>query len=279
MLKLLKENLILSIVFVLTFSPVFAEDRIKMLGDVDTSFTMHICDLPDEISFVAAKTRTIPDIVTIPQDSRVIVSIINAEVERRWHKSGIIVGKMKSYCPEGVETPIDISDKEIYVVIRRYEPINKKEAWIIGTEIVIMSGASFFAPGVDVGYFFLKGAILGNKHKNRFLSGVSNAYENSICWFWLKGKRIEFQPNDLASVKSISGEKAEKLISKIDKRNARRIERCNMKIAKLEKKIEKRQYKNAKKEVYCAVVEQAIEDELFEEEQPAAEDKQPEEIL
>ena len=265
MLKILKKSFILSIVFVLTFSPVLAKDKIKMLGDVDTNFTMHIQNLPEEISFVAAKSQTIPDVITIPEDSRVVVSIINAEVERRWHKSGIIIGKMKSYCPEGVETPIDVSDKEIYLIIRRYEPIDKKEAWIIGTEIVIMQGASFFAPGADIGYFFLKGAILKNKHKNRFLSGVSNAYDNSICWFWLKGKPIELDIDGLASVKGISKEKAEKLIPKIEKRNAKRAARYEKRIAKLERKIEKRQYKNAKKEIYCAVVEQAIENELFDE--------------
>ena len=264
MREFLKRNIIFTIIFALTFTPVFAKDSIKMLADMDSGFTMHIQDFPEEISFVVAKSQTIPDIITIPEDSKVVVSIIDAEVERRWHKSGIIIGKMKSYCPEGVEIPIDLSDKDIYVLIRRFEPIDKKEAWIIGTEIVVMSGASFFAPGVDVGYFFLKGAIMGNKHKNRFLSGVSNAYDNSICWFWLKGKSIELQPNDLASVKSISKEKATELISKVEKRNAKRAEKYNKRIVKLERKIEKRQYKNAKKEVYCAVVENAIEDELFE---------------
>jgi len=261
--EFLKKGLIFTIIFALGFSPAIAEEKIKILADVDTGFTMHIQDLPEEISFVAAKSQTIPNLITIPEDSRVVVSIINAEVERRWHKSGIIIGKIKNYTPDGVETPIDVSDKEIYVVIRRYEPINKKEAWIIGTEIVVMSGASFFAPGVDVGYFFLKGAALKNKHENRFLSGVSNAYDNSICWFWLKGKPIELKPDDLASVKSISKEKAEKLISKVEKRNAKRVEKYGRKIAKLERKIEKREYKNSQKEVYCAVVENAIEDELF----------------
>ena len=264
MREFLKKSLILSIVFVLTFSPVLAKDNIKMLADVDFDFTMHTQDHPEEISFIAAKSRTIPDVVTIPEDSTVVVSVINAEVERRWHKGGIIIGKMKSYCPEGIETPVDVSDKEIYLVLRRYEPINKKEAWIIGTEIFVMSGASFFAPGVDVGYFFLKGAIMGNKHKNRFLSGVSNAYDNSICWFWLKGKPIELRKDDLAKAKGISEEKAKKLITKVEKRNAKRLERYSKRIAKLERKIEKRQYKNAKKEVRCSVVEQAIEDELFE---------------
>ena len=264
MLEFLKKSLILSIVFVMTFSSVSAKGKIKMLGDVDTDFTMHIQDYPEEISFVVAKTRTIPDVITIPEDSRVVVNIIDAEVERRWHKSGIIIGKMKSYCPEGVETPIDVWDKDIYLVIRRYEPIDKKEAWIIGTEIVVMSGASFFAPGVDVGYFFLKGLIMGNKHKNRFVSGVHNAYDNSIFFFFFKGKPIELQKDDLAAVKSVSKEKAEKLIIGVAKRNAKRVEKYGSRIAKLERKYEKRQYKNAKKGVHCAVVERAIEDELFE---------------
>ena len=174
------------------------------------------------------------------------------------------MGKIKSYSPEGIEEPIDVSDKELYVLIRKYEPINAKEAWILGTEIVVMSGASFFAPGVDVGYFFLKGLIVGNYHKNRFVSGVHSAYENSICWFWLKGKPIELTPDSLATAKGISEKKAKKLIAKVEKRNQKREIKYNKRIAKLDRKIEKRQYKNMKKELNCSIVEQAIDAELDE---------------
>lgn len=260
----LKKIFTFLITFAFMLAPVFAEDNIKMLVDVNSKFDLHSQNLPEEISFVVAKAETIPDIITIPEDSVVTVSIINAEVERRWHKSGIIIGKIKSYQPDGVENPIDISDRELYVIIRRYEPVNVKEAWIIGTEIVVMSGASFFAPGVDVGYFFLKGLIMKNYHPNRFVSGVHCAYENSICWFWLKGKPITLAENDLATAKGINEKKAKKLLTKVEKRNIKRELRYNKRIAKLDKKIAKRQYKNAKKEIDCLVVEQAIEAELAE---------------
>lgn len=260
----LKKSIISLIILALTFVPVMAKDNIKMLADIDTPFDLHSKTLPKEISFVVAKTETIPEIITIPEDSRVTVEIINAEIERRWHKSGFIVGKIKNYSPEGIEEPIDVSDKELYVLIRKYEPINAKEAWILGTEIVVMSGASFFAPGVDVGYFFLKGLIVGNYHKNRFVSGVHSAYENSICWFWLKGKPIELTPDSLATAKGISEKKAKKLIAKVEKRNLKREIKYNKRIAKLDRKIEKRQYKNMKKELNCSIVEQAIDAELDE---------------
>lgn len=260
-LKKLFTTLII-LIFVLT--PAFAEDNIKMLVDVDTDFNLHSQTLPEEISFVVAKTEMIPDIIIIPEDSKVTVEIINAEVERRWHKSGFIIGKMKNYQPDGIEEPIDITDKNLYVLIRKYEPINKKEAWILGTEIVVMSGASFFAPGVDVGYFFLKGLITGKEHPNRFVSGVHSAYENSICWFWLKGKPIELPVDSLATAKGISAEKVKKLVPKVEKRNLKREVRYNKRIAKLDKKIMKRQYKNEKKDIEYTIVENAINAELAE---------------
>ena len=261
----LKKIFTFLIVFTFVMTPVLAAENIKMLADVNSKFDLHSQDLPKEISFVVAETKSIPDIITIPEDSVVTVDIVNAEIERRWHKSGFIIGKIKSYQPEGMENPIDISDRELYVVVRKYEPVNAKEAWILGTEIVVMSGASFFAPGVDVGYFFLKGMITGDYHPNRFVSGVHSAYENSICWFWLKGKPIDLAENDLATAKGISEKKAKKLIKKVEKRNLKREIKYNKKIAKLDKKIAKREYKNAKKEVKCSVVEQAIEAELAEE--------------
>ena len=261
---ILKKFFAILIVFILAFNPVMAKNNIKMLADMNTKFDLHSQDLPEEITFVVAETKTIPDIITIPEDSLVTVEVINAEVERRWHKSGLVIGRIKSYQPDGVENPIDVTDRGIYLILRKYVPVNVKEAWIIGTEIVVMTGASFFAPGVDVGYFFLKGLVLGTYHPNRFISGVHCLYENSICWFWLKGKPMELSENDLATAKGISEEKAKKLITKIEKRNVKREIKSYKKILKRSDKMAKRQYKYEKKEVYCSVVEQVINAELEE---------------
>lgn len=261
MRKILKKSLILTVILMLIITPVSAKDRIKILADMDTGFSLQNKELPEEISFVATQAETV-DTITIPQDSRITAKVLCAEQERRWHKSGIIICKVKNYCPEGVETPIDVSERDIYLIVRKFEPINKKEAWILGTEIFLLSGASFFAPGVDVGYFFLKGAVIGDKHPNRFIAGVHNAYDNSICWFWLKGKPIELNPDDLAKAKNITPKKAQKLIAGAQRRNLKREIRYEKRIKKLDKKFAKREYKYDKKMVKCSVVEQAIEAEL-----------------
>ena len=248
--------------FLLIFPPVFAKDRIKILGDINTEFTTHLQDFPDEINILAVKTCTIPDLVTIPEDSLMTLEFLGYRKERRWHRSGYIVTKLKSYTPEGIKEPIDVSRKDIYLILRKYEPIDKKEAAIIGTELVVMSGASFFAPGADVGYFFLKGVIMGNKHKNRIISGVHNAYDNSIFWFWLKGKPIDVGADGQIMIKNISQEKASKMVINSQIWELKQNEKYSKRIAKRDKKAEKRRYKYAKKEVPCAVVERAIAAEL-----------------
>ena len=54
--------------------------------------------------------------------------------------------------------------------------------------------------------------------KSRFKSGVSNAYENSIFWFWLKGKPIDLEADVSICFKEITKEKAQKLTKQINKR-------------------------------------------------------------
>jgi hypothetical protein len=145
---------------------------------------------------------------------------------------------------------IDISDKNLYIIVRKYEPVNKKEVVITSTEIVLAQAASFFAPGVDILYFFTKGAIQRKKHPNWFKAGVSNAYENSICWFWLKGKPIDLNAGDEVKIKSIDKEKVEKLSKAIEKREireAKQREKREIRLAKREaKKAEKLARKNKK---------------------------------
>ena len=254
------KSFIFFIAFLLPIVPCFAKDNIKMRADVSEEFTIKNKDLPDEISFRITQAKTIPNVISIPENSLIKLEVLKAQRELRWHKGGLILCKLISYTPEEISTiPIDVSDKDIYLVIRKYEPIDKKEAWILGTEIVVMQGASFFAPGVDIGYFFLKGDIQREKHPNWFKAGVRNAYDNSIFWFPQKGKTIELDSNSQVQIRDISQKKAEKLSKKIDKRTERFERQAGHRIAKRDAKALKREMKNERKLVNCSVVEEVIE--------------------
>ena len=260
----MKEFLIkIFVVFLALMLPVsscFAKTNMKMRADVNEEFSIKYQDLPDEISFTTTQAKTIPNVISIPENSLVKLKILKAQRELRWHKGGLILCKLESYTPLDISnTPIDVSDKDIYLTVRKHEDIDKKEAWILGTEIVVMQGAALFAPGADIGYFFIKGAIQRKKHPHWFKAGVRNAYDNSIFWFPQKGKSIELGSDDQVQIKDISQKKAEKLSKKIDERNARFERQAEHRIAKKEAKALKRELKNAKKVADCSVVEEVIE--------------------
>lgn len=237
MVSLIKRILVFILVVNLLVLPVIAEEPVKLIANIQGGFSTDA--EVSEIYFKTIKKITIAPGVTIPQRSIIASEVLQSQKERRWHKSGFIVCKLKSYLVELTQTPVDISDKDLYFIIRKYEPINKKEATILATEIVLAQGASFFAPGVDILYFFTKGAIQREKNPNWFKAGVSNAYDNSICWFWLKGKPIELTENDLIQVKEINEYKAAKLKSQIDIRKMKK----NLKDSKKQGKKELKELK------------------------------------
>ena len=183
---------IVFLALIVPFSSCFAKTNMKMRADVNEEFSIKYQDLPDEITFTTTQAKTIPNVISIPENSLIKLKILKAQRELRWHKGGLILCKLVSYTPLDVsDIPIDVSDKDIYLTVRKHEDIDKKEAWILGTEIVVTQGAALFAPGVDIGYFFIKGAIQRKKHPHWFKAGVRNAYDNSIFWFPQKGKPIE----------------------------------------------------------------------------------------
>lgn len=251
--------LTLFLVFTLSADLVFAKNNVKMITDANFNFTIKNKELPDELIFNTPEDINISDVIFIPKQALLTLEVIKAQRELRWHKGGLILCKLKSYTPETSEDTVNLSDKDIYLIIRKYEKLNKKEAFILGTEIVVFQGASFFAPGVDIGYFFIKGAIQREKHPNWFKAGVHNAYDNSIFWFPQKGKPIELKVGDSVKIKSIKKSKAEKLITKIDKRNMRFERQALQRIAKKDKRILKKEYKNEKNMIDCSVVEAVIE--------------------
>ena len=253
------KSFIILFAFFVPFCAVSAKNSVKMRADVKEEFSVKNQELPDEISFRITQSQSIPDTITIPENSLITLKVLKAQRELRWHKSGLILCKLISFTPETTDIPVDISDRDIYMTVRKYEAINKKEAWILGTEIVVLQGASFFAPGVDIGYFFIKGAIKREKHPHWFKAGVRNAYDNSIFWFPQKGKPSEIGEGDQVQIKDIHAKKVEKLAHKIDKRNARFERQAAKRIARKEEKSFRRELKNEKKLVECAVVEDTIE--------------------
>lgn len=268
MRALIKKFLSVLIIFSFVLLPVSAEDKMKLYGNINDGFTLDYQDLPEEISFVLTEAKKVREDLIIPEESVVTLEVINARRNLRWHVSGLILCKLKNYIPLATKTPVDLSEQDIYMVVRKYEPIKGKDAAILTTEIILTQAAGivgscfiFFAP-VDVAYFFTKGAIQRKKHPHWFRAGVMDAYDNSIFWFQLKGKPIELNDGDAVSVKEMSMKRAMKFDNKIQQRKMKEDEKHNNKIAKITRKSEKKRLKYEKKEIKCSVLEQAIENEL-----------------
>jgi len=279
-----KRFIILFLIFNLIFSPAFARETFKAFGSVDREFSTK--KIPSEIVVRIDEDNKLPDGTIIPAGSSIICNIMQVQLERRWHKSGYILCKLKGYIPgvedgavateetkeetvtkdktasvgdvaksvaiEKVSSIVDLSDKNIYMTVRKYENIDGKDAAILTTEIVVTQAAGivgscfiFFAP-VDIAYFFTKGAIRREKHHNWFKAGVYDAYDNSIFWFGLKGKPIDLEAADKVKIQTISEKKANKLSPKIAKRNKKLAIKNEKKAAKLEAKNQKKLAKWAK---------------------------------
>lgn len=248
---------LISIFLVLAFfaSPLLAKENIKFTSQINHSF--NVSELPEFITVKTIGETKIQEDLIIPENSVIKAQVLEAQKERRWHVSGYILCKLQSYLPEGAKEEIDISEKNIYVAARRYDAINKKDAAILTTELVLTQAASIvgscfiiFAP-VDIAYFFTKGAIQREKDPNWFKAGVSNAYDNSIFWFWLKGKPIDVEENQQLRLKGIKEKKALKLQNKIKDRKEK------LAIKNEEKQI-KAQLKQNKEEAKMALKKEKI---------------------
>jgi len=264
MKSFITKSILILLILMLCTSGVNAKSRVKMRADINDDFSIAYKDLPDEIQFKVTEAQIIPNLINIPENSTITLKVIRAQRELRWHNGGLILCKLKSFTLEDCSVPLDVQDKNIYLTVRKHEEIDKKEAWILGTELVLAQGASVFAPGVDIGYFFIKGAIQRKKHPHWFKAGVRNAYDNSIFWFPQKGKPIELNDGDQVKIKDVKVEKVEKLIDKIDKRNARFERQAAHRIEKKNRKALKRELKQERKMLNCSVVENAIENEVVE---------------
>jgi len=192
-----------------------------------------LMNAPSEVRFAADDDITLPDGTIIPAQSIIHAAICEYQKEKRFHRSGFFICELKSYTEPVSGNIVDISNKEMYFIARKYEKTDAKDAAFTSAEFTVSTAAGFILPGVDIGYYFVKGAIQRKKDPNWFRAGVSNAYDNSILWLVLKGRPIELYTGDEISLKSIDKEKAEKLKIKIDKKHKKEA-------AKLQKKETKK---------------------------------------
>ena len=247
----MKRLLLAILIMFVSFSPAFCAEEIKAHGNMAESFYTE--ENAKQINFYSTEEIKVNDDITIPKNSLITAEVVQVQKESRWHKSGYVLCKILSFKPELSEEKKDISDTELYAAIRKYEKIYGKDATILWTEIIVTQAAAivgscfiYFAP-VDIAYFFTKGAIKKDKHPHWFMSGVSSAYDNSVCWFWLKGKSIDLNSDDAVEIKEIKTEKALKLEKQIAKRNQKAVLKKEKKALKLQKKEQKRLLKEEKK--------------------------------
>lgn len=216
MKKIFKKLFIICVVFIFSFLPVNAKENAKFIARINQEFSTG--EIPKELEIAITNKTKITDNIIIPQRSIVTAEVLGVQKERRWHKSGFIVCKAKSYFNKDKKETMDLENEDIYLIARKYEKIKGKDAALTGTEIVLAQAAGIFIPGIDLAYYFTKGAIKKEDNLNWFKSGVHNAYENSIFWFWLKGKSIELDESETVSLKTISEKRAVRLKTQIENR-------------------------------------------------------------
>lgn len=241
----MKKFLIGFFLFLIINSPSYAQNLFKANATLQDELNLKQT-AGAKIDFINNEEINVPNIVLIPEKSLITGEILRIQKELRWHKSGYAILKLISYKEEN-KNPVDISEKNIYVAARQYRYPDKKEAVITGTEIAGSAAASFFLPGVDIAYFFTKGAIVRDKDPNWFKSGVSKAYENSILWFIMKGKDIDLEEGDMIQLKYFENKKLEKTVAKIDKRKQKEIKKEEKREIKKDQKDKKKQIKEEKK--------------------------------
>ena len=248
----MKRLIALILIFILAFPPAIAKP-FKAHASMNSEFHIEDDEIT-EIKFAVGEDIKLAEVAEIPAMSVISARIVDVQRERRWHRSGYIICRLKNYKENQTAKTVDLYDKEIYLLIRKYEKINKKDAAILSTEIVLTQAASIvgscfiiFAP-VDIVYFFTKGAIQREKDPNWFKAGVSCAWDNSIFWFQLKGKNTELDNGDEVSIKAVDNISAQKLAQKAKKNNYKYASNQNKKQVKKIKKQVKKYMKMSRKE-------------------------------
>ncbi len=166
------------------------------------------------IYFKNESDAELKNVAYLPKNARVKAEVILIQKEKRWHKSAFALLKLLSFVPEDSDEVIDLSKDDIYLAARKYVPINLPDAAGTGIELGATTAASVVLPGIDILYYFTKGAITREDHPNWFKAGVSEAYDNSIFWFIEKGRSIKLEENCEVQLKSMNDKKINKLIKK-----------------------------------------------------------------
>jgi len=190
------KRLFITFIMVFALGVAYASDGVKFRAEM-------LCDFdPDNIAQVSVKFKPLSDVsysdIELPTNSTVTVSVISTQSEKRFHKSGFFRFNIDSCESNG--TCVKIYNPNVVGVGKKYDQIDKKEAAKTGAELTTTTVAGFMLPGVDLAYYFVKGAIQNEKADTRFKSGIHNAYDNSVFWFFMKGKPISLKQGDLITV-------------------------------------------------------------------------------
>lgn len=194
--------------------PVSASEKVKLRASIMQDLGVEA--VGKDISFKLTTPFKVDDKLTLSEGTKVVVHVYHVKSERRFHKSGFFKCVLLNYTLEGSNTPVNLVDKNIYFVCRRYDKIDPYDATVTSVGVTASTIAGIFLPGVDTVYYFLKGATQDTEDANWFKAGVHNAYDNSILWFFEKGKPINLQPGDNVVLTSFSHKKEKIKYDSID---------------------------------------------------------------
>ena len=193
----MKKIITLFLALILFTMPAFAVKGVKFIVTSCSDFDPeHIIN--KYIEFKTTTTIEFDENFTIPVDSTITVLFESSTKEKRFHKSGYFNCKLVKYTQDN--KVIDARSKNMEIIGRRYDKIDKKEAAKTGAELATTTVAGFIIPGIDIAYYFVKGALQNEKAETRFKSGVHNAYDNSVFWIFQKGKPIKFEKGDTVTL-------------------------------------------------------------------------------
>lgn len=234
----MKRFFILFLIIFIGILPASAKDTIFVPAKMASIFSTS-GQTPSVVAFSPNRNLKINDELTLPSRAIIAAEVYRFQKEKRMHRHGYIVCRLLSYKDPDSNEVINLLSKDIYVVARRRSNLELGEAALTGVELTVTTAASIPLPGVDIVYYFTKGAILRGNDPNWFKSGVSEAYDNSIFWFFLKGRTIDFEKGDYVDIKHIGKEEALKLRNKIDEGKLKTEEKEAKKYIKKEIKTKK----------------------------------------
>ena len=141
----MKKFIIIFLISIMTVLPVSAKSPVRAQARMTSDYSIGE-NAPIEIKFMPGRKVNFGRGVNVQSKSVITAEVYQAQKERRWHKSGFVICKLMSYTEPDSDEEIDISNRDIYMVARKYERIDPKEAAIIGTEITTTSIASINIP-------------------------------------------------------------------------------------------------------------------------------------